>query len=112
YGSNPLAQFQIGVANNSSGNLCTTILTTGAFRCQPLDEFDFTNRTHLLRSVGAVPRFDLNKNRRTHVVPTMNILCQILEQVPLVVHGFGPKFPQVVMWVADGELGLQGRFRS
>ena len=74
---NPLAQFQIGVANNGRGHLGTTVLTTGAFRRQPLDEFDFTNRTHLLRAVGAVPRFDLDKHGRTHVVPTVQILGQV-----------------------------------
>ena len=108
--SHPLTQFQIGVANNGSGHLCTAIRATGAFRRQPFDEFDFTHRTHLLRSVRAVPRFDLDKHRRTHIVPTVKILCQVWQQVLLVGHGFWPKFPQVVMRVADGELGLQGRF--
>jgi len=44
-------------------------------------------------------------------VPTVKIRGQLWQQIPLIGYGFRPKVPQVVMRVADGELGLQGRFR-
>jgi hypothetical protein len=44
-------------------------------------------------------------------VPTVKIRGQLWQQIPLIGYGFRTKVPQVVRRVADGELGLQGRFR-
>src|SRR4029450_7687602 len=74
---NPRAQFQIGVADNGRGHPGTTVLTASAIRRQPLDELDFTDRTHLLRAVGAVPRFDLDEHRRRDVVPTVQMRVKV-----------------------------------
>jgi len=39
-------------------------------------------------------------------VPAVEIIGQVLKKVPLIVHRFRPKFPQVVVCVADRDLGL------
>ena len=106
----PVAQVQVGVADDGGGRPAGAVQPAGAGRGQPLDEFDLPHGTHLLRAVRAVHRAGLDKHGGTHVVAAVDVGGQLVEQIPLVGNALGAKVPEVVMGIADGQLRLQGRF--
>jgi hypothetical protein len=106
------AQFQVGIADDGGRHPRTPVPTTCALRRQAFNEFDLPSGTHVLRAIGAVSRLDLDEHRRPDVVTTPEILGELGQEVPLIGHGLGSEFPQVMMRVTDGKLGLQGRFRG
>ena len=108
----PFAQVQVGVTDDGGSSPAGAVQTAGTGRGQPLDEFDFANGTHLLRPVSAVHCARLNKHGGTHVVTTVHVGSQFMQQVALVGNALAAKVPEVVMGVADGQLRLQGRFRG
>ena len=87
-----------------------SVAPAGAGGGQALDEFDFTDRAHLLRSVAPVHRSCLDKHGGTDVVTGADIGGQLVEEIPLVGEACRPEVPEVVMGVANGDLWLQGGF--
>src|SRR6266853_1813119 len=97
-------------AVDGGGSAPGAVETAGAGRGQPLNEFDFPDRTHLLRAVSPVHRSGLDEHRGPHVMPAVDVGTQLVEQIPLVGYARGAKVPEMVMGVADGHLRFQRRF--
>jgi hypothetical protein len=71
-----------------------------------LDKFDLANGTQLDRPLRAVHRSCLDENRRTHVVAAVHVGGQLVKEIALVGYALAAKIPEVMMRVADRDLGL------
>ena len=106
-----VAQVQVGVTDDGGGGASRSVEPCCTGGGQTLDEFNLANRLHLVRPVDAVHGPCLHKNGGAHVVAAVHIVSQLVEQVPLEGYALSPKVPEVVVGVADGQVGLQGFFR-
>jgi hypothetical protein len=106
----PVAQQQIGVADDCRGSPSGAVETTGARCSQPLHELNLADRAHLLGTISAVHGARFNENGGTHVVAAAHIIGQLVQQIPLVGNARRAKIPKMVMGIADGQLWLQRRF--
>jgi hypothetical protein len=108
----PVAQQQIGVADDCRGSPSGAVETTGARCSQPLHELNLADRAHLLGTISAVHGARFNENGGTHVVAAAHIIGQLVQQIPLVGNARRAKIPKMVMGIADGQLWFQGWFRG
>ena len=75
----PVAERQIGVANDSGGDPRLAIAAAGADRRQTGDEFGLADRPQFGRSSGAVHRPAFEKHRRLDVVSGIQVGQQFVE---------------------------------
>jgi len=104
---NSFAQVQVGVTDYGCGSTAGTVKAGCAGCGQPLDEFNFADGAHLLRPVSTVHRPCLNKHGRTHVVTAVNVIGQLVKQIPLKGNARGAEVPEVVVRIADWDFRLQ-----
>jgi hypothetical protein len=71
-----------------------------------LDELDLADRTQFHRSVGAVHGPCLDENGGTYVVAAVRVGSQLVKEIALVRNALAAKIPEVMMRVADRDLGL------
>jgi hypothetical protein len=96
------AQPQIGVADNTGGDLGLAAVSTGTYRRHPVHEFDFADRTHLDRTRVPVHRVRLHKYGRNDIVAGVRVSQEIVQHVA----PSGPD-PEVVMGVYDRQFGFE-----
>jgi hypothetical protein len=58
-----VAEPQIGVPDNARAQPALAVLTARRHRCCTIDEFDFADRLHLRRAVGAVTSSRIRQTR-------------------------------------------------
>jgi hypothetical protein len=108
----PVAQVQVGVADDGSGRPAGAIEAAGAGGGQPLDKLDLPDGAQLHRAIRTVHGAGLDKHGGAHIVAALHIGDQLVQQIPLVGDALRTQIPEVMMGIADGQLGLQGRFLS
>src|SRR5580700_9971105 len=97
-----VAEAQIGMPDNAGAQPALAELSARAHRRCPVDEFDFADRLHLRRPVGAVHRAAFDKDALRDVVTAAGIGEQLVEQVAVPV-----AVPQMMMRIDDLERRLQ-----
>ena len=97
-----VAEPQIGVADNAGAQPALAVAAARAHRRGAVDEFDFADRLHLRRAVGAIHRAAFDKDALRDVVAAAGIGEQLVEQIAVAV-----AIPQVMMRVDDLERGLE-----
>jgi hypothetical protein len=106
----PVAEVQVGMADNGGGSPAGAIQATGAGGGQPLDKLDLPHRAQLHWPIRTVHGTRLNKHGRTHVMAAGDVGDQLVQEIPLVGEALRAQVPEVMMRIADGQLGLQSRF--
>ena len=103
--ANRRAEVQVCIANDCRAGTAIAVAAARAHRRDAIDELGFAHRPQCLGTVGAVHRAALHEYRRDDVVAAPNVRQQLVKQVaaPWVV-------PQVVMRVANGQVGFQHVF--
>ena len=104
-----LTQIKVGMSHDGGGSLGFSVETGCGSGGHALDELNLTHRTHLFRAVGTVHGVSLDEHRGAHVMAAVQVSVQLGKQIILVGNPFGAAVPQMVVRVADGNLGLQGR---
>ena len=105
----PVAQLQIGMADDCRRRPTRAVEPAGAGSSEALDELDLADGAHLRRSIRPVHRSRLDKHGGAHIVAAIHVGGQLVQQIALVGDALGPEIPEVVMRVADRDVGLQGR---
>ena len=106
------AHFEVGAPDDGGGGAAFPIAARCAFLGNPLDELHLAYGAELLRPVGAVFGAGLNKHRGTDIVAAVDVGQQFGQQILLVVRRFRALHPEVMMRVADGQVGLPRGFRG
>ena len=104
HGLDPIAQREIGEADDARGDARRAVLAALAHRRDARDELGLAHRPHLDRAARAVHRVALQEHGRDDVVAGAEIGEQLVQQVAVV----GP-LPQMMMRVDDRQLGLEDR---
>ena len=112
HGLDPVAQLQVGVADDGRRCPAGAVETAGAGGGLTLHKFYFADGSQLFGAFGAVHRPCLNEHGGTHVVAAVDVRGQLVEQIPLVGDPLAPVVPQVMVGIADGDLRLQCGFRG
>jgi hypothetical protein len=102
----PIAQAQIGVADDARGDPGRSVPATRAHRGEASDKFRLADRTHLGGPVGTVHRTTFEKHGGGEVVPSGEIGEQLVEQVAMV-----RSIPEVMVGVDDRQFGIEDRLR-
>ena len=105
------AQAQVGEADDARGHARVAVAAAGAHRRDAVDELGLAHRAQRLGPVGAIHRRTFDEHRAAHVVARAvgiglaGVGQQLVEQVAVAV-----AVPQVVVRVADRQLGLDDVF--
>src|SRR6516165_3942550 len=97
-----VAEAQVGVPDNARTQPALPELSASAHRRRAVDEFDFADRLHLRRPVGAVHRAAFDEDALRDVVTTAGVGEQLVEQVTVPV-----AVPQMMVRIDDLERRLQ-----
>src|SRR5207237_6572291 len=97
-----VTEAQISVPNNPGAQPALAVAPAGAHRRGAVDKFDFADRLHLRRAVGAVHRTAFDKDAVRDVVAAARVGEQLVEEVAVPV-----PLPQVMMRIDDLERWLQ-----
>src|SRR5438128_8159689 len=76
-----VAQAQVGMPDNAGAQPALAVLSARAHRRRAVDEFDFADRLHLRRAVGAVHRAAFDKDALRDVVTAAGISKQLVQQI-------------------------------
>jgi hypothetical protein len=76
-----VAEPQVGAPDNTGAEAALAVLSALAHRRRAVDEFDFADRLHLRRPVGAVHRAAFDKDAVRDVVTAAGVGEQLVEQV-------------------------------
>src|SRR5580692_2643092 len=76
-----VAEAQVGVPDNPGAQPALAELSARTHRRRSVDEFDFADRLHLRRPVGAIHRAAFDKDALRDVVTAAGIGEQLVEQV-------------------------------
>ena len=96
------AQPQIGVADNTGGDLGLAAVSAGAYRRHPVHEFGFADRAHLDRTRVPVHRVRLHKYRCDNVVASTGIGQEVVQRGE---HArIGDRHDQLVVVAAEREV--------
>ena len=79
----PLAQGQVGKADDAGGDPGLAVAAAGAHRREPGDEFGLADRAQFGRAVGAVHRAAFEKHGRFDVVTGIDVGEQLVEQIAM-----------------------------
>src|ERR1700730_2441887 len=80
-----VAEAQIGMPDNAGAQPALAELSALAHRRRAVDEFDFADRLHLLRPVGAVHGAAFDKHALRDVMTAAGVGEQLVEQVTVLV---------------------------
>jgi hypothetical protein len=100
-----VAEAQVGVPDNAGAQPTLPKLSARAHRRRAVDEFDFADRPHFRRPVGAVHRAAFDKDALRDVVTAAGIGEQLVEQVTV-----PAAIPQMMVRIDDLERRLQDFF--
>jgi hypothetical protein len=96
-----VAEAQVGVPDDTGAEAALAVLSALGHRRRAIDEFDFADRLHLCRPVGAVHRAAFDEDALRDVVTAAGVGEQLVEQVA--VPGF---VPQMMVRIDDLERRL------
>jgi hypothetical protein len=97
-----VAEAQVGVSDNPGAQPALAVLSALTHRCRAIDEFDFADRLHFRRPVGAVHRAAFDEDALRDVVTAAGIGEQLVEQVAV-----SAAVPQMMVRIDDLERRLQ-----
>ncbi len=106
----PLAQGQVGKADDAGGDPGLAVAAAGAHRREPGDEFGLADRAQFGRAVGAVHRAAFEKHGRFDVVTGIDVGEQLFEQIAMA-GTFGRPIPEMMVRVDDRQIGVEDRLR-
>ncbi len=98
----PVAQREIGVADDAGGDPCGTVATAVAHRGDAGDELGFADRTQFLRAVGAVHRMALQEHGGDDVVARSQVREQFVQQVTMIW-----TVPKVMMRINNRQIRIE-----
>ena len=105
HGLHGIAEHEVGVADDAGGDFRRSVLAAGALGGQPLHELGFSDATQILGPARAIHGVALDEHGLGHVVPGAQIIGQLIQQIAVAL-----PIPEVVVRVADGEVGFDGLF--
>src|SRR6185369_4677960 len=97
-----VAEAQVGMPDNAGAQPALAVLSARAHRRRAVDEFDFADRLHLGRPVGAVHRPAFDKDALRDLVTAAGVGEQLVEQVAV-----PAPIPQMMVRIDDLERRLQ-----
>ena len=103
----PVAQREIGKADNPGTRGHRSIVAAGALGGYALDKLRLTDRFHLRRTVFAVHRQTLDKDGLHDRVTAVGVVQQLVKQITV-----AGMIPQMMVWVTDGQLGVKSSLNS
>ena len=106
HGTDGAPQRQVRVAHDPRRDTRVAVEARGAHGRDAVDELDLPDDPHLLGTVLPVHRGTLDEDRRDDVVPGVDIRQEIVEQV-MMDRPFVPEFPEMMVGVADRQVGLE-----
>jgi hypothetical protein len=98
---NSVAEPQVGVPDDAAAQTRRPVLTAGAHRPRPIDEFGLAEGLHLGRAVGAIHRAAFDKNGLGDVVAAARVGEQFAEEKPV-----PGAIPQMMVGIDDFQPGL------
>jgi hypothetical protein len=97
-----VAEAQIGMPDDAGAQPALAVASARAHRRRAIDEFDFADRLHLARAIGAVHRTTFDKDAVRDVVAAAGVGQQLVEQIAVLV-----AIPQMMVRIHDVEPRLQ-----
>jgi len=97
-----VAEAKVGMPDDGGAQAALAVAAARAHRRRAIDEFDFADRLHLRRAIGAVHLAAFDKDAVRNVVPALGIGEQLVEQIAMAL-----PIPQMMMRIDDLERGLE-----
>ena len=99
-------ELQVRIPDNPCGYPRTAVEARCRHRCHAVDEFNLAHWLQRRRTLCAVHRGTVDENGRYDGVPGLQVALDLVHEIAR----FDPPFatiPQMVVGIADGEIGLQ-----
>jgi hypothetical protein len=102
HGRHSIAQSEVGVSDNSRHDSRVNRWIVRGSLSDAFEKCGFTDGLEFLRTGLSIPIATLDRNRRSDIVTTVEIVEQILQQII-----FRMPLPQMMMRIADRQRGLE-----
>ena len=110
HGRDVVAELEVGVADDGGGGACFAIGAAGAGGGETLHKFDLAHGFELIGAVGAVHGAGLDEHGGADVVAGVEVGHQFMEEIALVWDAPQPAVPEMMVRVAQGDIGFDGFF--